>query len=303
VPAADSAASDAEAPVFASPEELLARLAAAGYLADDDTASVAFLAERLGKPLLIEGPAGTGKTQLAKSMAEITGFPLIRLQCYEGLDESRAIYEWNYKKQLLRINAAQGSARGSRDWDELSDDIFTEEFLSERPLLAAIRAPRRVVLLIDEVDRLDIETEALLLEVLSEFQVTIPELGTVTAATIPLIFLTSNGFRDLSEALKRRCLFLHLSYPAPEREREIIAARVPALPGALAAEAVNVVNGLRRMDLKKAPSVSETLDWARSLVLRGAAGIDRREIQRGLPVLLKHQADITAARDHPDLGG
>jgi MoxR-like ATPase len=303
VPAADPAASDAEAPVFASPEELLARLAAAGYLADDDTASVAFLAERLGKPLLIEGPAGTGKTQLAKSMAEITGFPLIRLQCYEGLDESRAIYEWNYKKQLLRINAAQGSARGSRDWDELSDDIFTEEFLSERPLLAAIRAPRRVVLLIDEVDRLDIETEALLLEVLSEFQVTIPELGTVTAATIPLIFLTSNGFRDLSEALKRRCLFLHLSYPAPEREREIIAARVPALPGALAAEAVNVVNGLRRMDLKKAPSVSETLDWARSLVLRGAAGIDRREIQRGLPVLLKHQADITAARDHPDLGG
>jgi MoxR-like ATPase len=159
------------------------------------------------------------------------------------------------------------------------------------------------VLLIDEVDRLDIETEALLLEVLSEFQVTIPELGTVTAATVPLIFLTSNGFRDLSEALKRRCLFLHLSYPAPEREREIIAARVPALPGALAAEAVNVVNGLRRMDLKKAPSVSETLDWARSLVLRGAAGIDRREIQRGLPVLLKHQADITAARDHPDLGG
>jgi MoxR-like ATPase len=303
VPAADSAASDAEAPVFASPEDLLARLAAAGYLADDDTASVAFLAERLGKPLLIEGPAGTGKTQLAKSMAEITGFPLIRLQCYEGLDESRALYEWNYKKQLLRINAAQGSARGSRDWDELSDDIFTEEFLSERPLLAAIRAPRRVVLLIDEVDRLDIETEALLLEVLSEFQVTIPELGTVTAATVPLIFLTSNGFRDLSEALKRRCLYLHLSYPAPEREREIIAARVPALPGALAAEAVNVVNGLRRMDLKKAPSVSETLDWARSLVLRGAAGIDRREIQRGLPVLLKHQADITAARDHPDLGG
>ncbi len=303
MPAADSAASDAEAPVFASPEDLLARLAAAGYLADDDTASVAFLAERLGKPLLIEGPAGTGKTQLAKSMAEITGFPLIRLQCYEGLDESRALYEWNYKKQLLRINAAQGSARGSRDWDELSDDIFTEEFLSERPLLAAIRAPRRVVLLIDEVDRLDIETEALLLEVLSEFQVTIPELGTVTAATVPLIFLTSNGFRDLSEALKRRCLFLHLSYPAPEREREIIAARVPALPGALAAEAVNVVNGLRRMDLKKAPSVSETLDWARSLVLRGAAGIDRREIQRGLPVLLKHQADITAARDHPDLGG
>ena len=303
MPAADSAASDAEAPVFASPEELLARLAAAGYLADDDTASVAFLAERLGKPLLIEGPAGTGKTQLAKSMAEITGFPLIRLQCYEGLDESRALYEWNYKKQLLRINAAQGSARGSRDWDELSDDIFTEEFLSERPLLAAIRAPRRVVLLIDEVDRLDIETEALLLEVLSEFQVTIPELGTVTAATVPLIFLTSNGFRDLSEALKRRCLFLHLTYPAPEREREIIAARVPALPGALAAEAVNVVNGLRRMDLKKAPSVSETLDWARSLVLRGAAGIDAREIQRGLPVLLKHQADITAARDHPDLGG
>jgi MoxR-like ATPase len=303
VPAPDSAAPDSAAPVFASPEELLLRLAGAGYLADDDTASVTFLAERLGKPLLIEGPAGTGKTQLAKSMADLTGFPLIRLQCYEGLDESRAIYEWNYKKQLLRINAAQGSSRGSRDWDDLSDDIFTEEFLSERPLLAAIRAPRRVVLLIDEVDRLDIETEALLLEVLSEFQVSIPELGTVTATTIPLIFLTSNGFRELSEALKRRCLFLHLGYPAPEREREIIAARVPALPGPLAAEAVNVVNGLRRMDLKKAPSVSETLDWARSLILWGADGIGRREIERGLPVLLKHQADITAASNHPDLRG
>ena len=295
MPAADGPAADPAAPVFASPEELLSRLAGAGYLADEDTASVAFLAERLGKPLLIEGPAGTGKTQLAKSMAEITGFPLIRLQCYEGLDESRAIYEWNYKKQLLRINADQGSSRPGRDWDELSDDIFTEEFLSERPLLAAIRAPRRVVLLIDEVDRLDIETEALLLEVLSEFQVTIPELGTVTAATIPLIFLTSNGFRELSEALKRRCLFLHLGYPAPEREREIIRARVPALSDALAAEAVNVVNGLRRMDLKKAPSVSETLDWARSLLLWGAEGIGRREIQRGLPVLLKHQADIELA--------
>ncbi|HEY2285922.1 MAG TPA: MoxR family ATPase [Streptosporangiaceae bacterium] len=290
-------------PVFASPEELLLRLAAAGYLADDDTASVAFLAERLGKPLLIEGPAGTGKTQLAKSMAEITGFPLIRLQCYEGLDESRAIYEWNYKKQLLRISAARDRSRGSEAWDELSDDIFTEEFLLERPLLAAIRAPRPSVLLIDEVDRLDVQTEALLLEVLSEFQVTIPELGTVTAATTPLIFLTSNGFRELSEALKRRCLFLYLGYPAPDREREIIRARVPALSDELAAAAVNVVNGLRRMDLKKAPSVSETLDWARSLVVRGAAGVDRREIERGLPVLLKHQADITAASDHADLGG
>jgi MoxR-like ATPase len=294
---------DSPDPVFASPEELLLRLAAAGYLADDDTASVAFLAQRLGKPLLIEGPAGTGKTQLAKSMAEITGFPLIRLQCYEGLDESRAIYEWNYKKQLLRINAAQGRSRGTEAWDELSDDIFTEEFLLERPLLAAIRAPRPCVLLIDEVDRLDVETEALLLEVLSEFQVTIPELGTVTAASIPLIFLTSNGFRELSEALKRRCLFLYLGYPAPDREREIIRARVPALSDELAAAAVNVVNGLRRMDLKKAPSVSETLDWARSLVVREAASVDRREIERGLPVLLKHQADITAASDHADLGG
>jgi MoxR-like ATPase len=294
---------DARDPVFASPEDLLLRLAAAGYLADDDTASVTFLAERLGKPLLIEGPAGTGKTQLAKSMAEITGFPLIRLQCYEGLDESRAIYEWNYKKQLLRINAAQGGSRDGAAWAELSDDIFTEEFLFERPLLAAIRAPRPAVLLIDEVDRLDVATEALLLEVLSEFQVTIPELGTVTAASTPLIFLTSNGFRELSEALKRRCLFLYLGYPAPDREREIIRARVPALSDELAAAAVNVVNGLRRMDLKKAPSVSETLDWARSLVVRDAAGLGRREIERGLPVLLKHQADITAASEHADLGG
>jgi MoxR-like ATPase len=294
---------DAGDTAFDTPEDLLLRLAGAGYLADDETASVAFLAGRLGKPLLIEGPAGTGKTQLAKSMADVTMLPLIRLQCYEGLDEARAIYEWNYKKQLLRITATPGGPGGRQGWDDLSDDIFTEEFLLERPLLAAIRAPRRVVLLIDEVDRLDIETEALLLEVLSEFQVTVPELGTITATTVPLVFLTSNGFRELSEALKRRCLFLHLGYPAPEREREIIQAKVPALPGALAADAVRVVDALRRMDLKKPPSVSETLDWARSLLLWGAAAVDRREILRGLPVLLKHRADILRARDHADLAG
>jgi MoxR-like ATPase len=298
VPVADAGDAD-----FDTPDDLLAGLAAAGYLADDETASVAFLAGRLGKPLLIEGPAGTGKTQLAKSMADVTTLPLIRLQCYEGLDEARAIYEWNYKKQLLRISAAPDGSGRREGWDDLSDDIFTEEFLLERPLLAAIRAPRRVVLLIDEVDRLDIETEALLLEVLSEFQVTVPELGTIAATTVPLVFLTSNGFRELSEALKRRCLFLHLGYPTPEREREIIMAKVPALPGALAEDAVRVVDALRRMDLKKPPSVSETLDWARSLLLWGAAAVDRREIVRGLPVLLKHQADITRARDHADLAG
>jgi MoxR-like ATPase len=297
-----SAPPASDAAVFTSPEEVQRGLAGVSYLADAETASIVYLAEQLSKPLLIEGPAGTGKTQLATSVAEVTGCPLIRLQCYEGLDESRALYEWNYRKQLLRISAQQaGAGEPGTAWPDVRDDIFAEEFLLERPLLAAIRAQQRVVLLIDEVDRLDIETEALLLEVLSEFQVSIPELGTVRATTIPLIFLTSNNFRELSEALKRRCLFLYLGYPGAERELQILRAKVPGLPAPAAQQAARVVEALRRLDLKKPPSVAETLDWARSLLLSGVGEITRDHVRAGLPVLLKHQADIAAAREHIDL--
>ena len=193
------------------------------YLADEGIAGVAFLADRLGKPVLVEGPAGTGKTQLAKSVAEMTGARLIRLQCYEGLDESKALYEWNYKKQLLRIQAERGA---EKDWEDIEDDIFSDEFLLTRPLLEAIRAEEPVVLLIDEVDRVEVETEALLLEILSDYQVSIPELGTITATQVPLVFLTSNNTRELSEALKRRCLFLHIDYPDMEREKQIVERRI-----------------------------------------------------------------------------
>ena len=224
------------------------------YLADEGIAGVAFLADRLGKPVLIEGPAGTGKTQLAKSIAEMTDARLIRLQCYEGLDESKALYEWNYKKQLLRIQAD----RHSDSWSAVHDDIFTEEFLLTRPLLEAIRAEEPVVLLIDEVDRVEVETEALLLEILSDYQVSIPELGTITANQIPLVFLTSNNTRELSEALKRRCLYLHVDYPSLEREREIVLAKVPGVTANLADQIARVVRSIRQMDLKKSPSVSET---------------------------------------------
>ena len=240
------------------------------YLADEGIAGVAFLADRLGKPVLIEGPAGTGKTQLAKSVAEMTDARLIRLQCYEGLDESKALYEWNYKKQLLRIQAD----RHSDSWAAVHDDIFTEEFLLTRPLLEAIRADEPVVLLIDEVDRVEVETEALLLEILSDYQVSIPELGTITANQIPLVFLTSNNTRELSEALKRRCLYLHVDYPSLEREREIVLAKVPGVTANLADQIARVVRSIRQMDLKKAPSVSETLDWARTLLLLNLDAID-----------------------------
>ncbi len=261
------------------------------YLADDGIAGVVYLADRLGKPVLIEGPAGTGKTQLAKSVAEMTGARLIRLQCYEGLDESKALYEWNYKKQLLRIQAD----KQSDSWSEIHDDIFSEDFLLTRPLLEAITSQEPVVLLIDEVDRVEVETEALLLEILSEYQVSIPELGTITAKQIPLVFLTSNNTRELSEALKRRCLYLHVDYPDLEREKEIVTTKVPDISENLADQIARIVRSIRQLDLKKAPSVSETLDWARTLMLLGIDSIDEKEAKETLHILLKYQTDIAKA--------
>jgi len=261
------------------------------YLADDGIAGVVFLAERLGKPILVEGPAGTGKTQLAKSVAELIGAKLIRLQCYEGLDESKALYEWNYKKQLLRIQAD----RNSDAWSDIHDDIFGSEFLLTRPLLEAITSKEPVVLLIDEVDRVEVETEALLLEILSEYQVSIPELGTITATQIPLVFLTSNNTRELSEALKRRCLFLHVDYPQMEREKEIVLTKVPGVTEMLADQIARIVRSIRQIDLKKAPSVSETIDWARTLVLLGLDSVNAEQAKETLHVLLKYQSDIAKA--------
>ncbi|MGH9046761.1 MAG: AAA family ATPase, partial [Acidimicrobiales bacterium] len=236
-------------------------LADVGYLADEGIAGVVYLADRLAKPVLVEGPAGTGKTQLAKSVADLTGSRLIRLQCYEGLDESKALYEWNYRKQLLRIQAgqviseedlAEGPDHHSPTWQELEEDIFSEDFLLTRPLLEAIRAEEPVVLLVDEVDRVELETEALLLEILSEYQVSIPELGTVKAKQLPMVFLTSNNTRELSEALKRRCLYLHIDYPDIEREKEIVRVRVPEIDEHLADQIARVVRSIRGLELKKA---------------------------------------------------
>jgi MoxR-like ATPase len=269
------------------------------YLADEGIAGVVYLADRLGKPVLVEGPAGTGKTQLAKSVAEMTGARLIRLQCYEGLDESKALYEWNYKKQLLRIQVERES---DATWQEIEDDIFTNEFLLTRPLLEAIRADDPVVLLIDEVDRVEVETEALLLEILSDYQVSIPELGTVTAKQIPLVFLTSNNTRELSEALKRRCLYLHVDYPTLEREKEIVLTRVPDITDHLADQIVRIVRSIRQLELKKAPSVSETLDWARTLVLLGVQNVDADAAKETLHILLKYQSDIAKAAKELSVG-
>ena len=276
---------------FVSVSQVRDGLKRVNYLADEGIAGVVYLAQRLGKPVLIEGPAGTGKTQLAKSVAELTGARLIRLQCYEGLDESKALYEWNYKKQLLRIQAD----KKSDSWSDVHDDIFSDEFLLTRPLLEAISAPDPVVLLIDEVDRVEVETEALLLEVLSEYQVSIPELGTISAKQIPMVFLTSNNTRELSEALKRRCLFLHIDYPDMEREKEIVLAKVPDISVNLADQIARIVRSIRQLDLKKAPSVSETLDWARTLILLGVDHIDAQQAKETLHVLLKYQTDIAKA--------
>jgi MoxR-like ATPase len=261
------------------------------YLADEGIAGVVYLADRLGKPILVEGPAGTGKTQLAKSVADMTDARLIRLQCYEGLDESKALYEWNYKKQLLRIQAE----RTSTSWSDIEENIFSEEFLLTRPLLEAIRADEPVVLLIDEVDRVEVETEALLLEVLSDYQVSVPELGTVEAKQIPLVFLTSNNTRELSEALKRRCLYLHIDYPDLEREKEIVLTKVEGISEHLAEQVARIVRSLRALELKKAPSVSETLDWARTLVLLGIDTVDESTASDTLNILLKYRTDLAKA--------
>jgi MoxR-like ATPase len=279
-------------------DDVLADLRGVGYLADRAAATVVHLSGVLQKPVLIEGPAGTGKTALARSVADATGQPLIRLQCYEGLDESKAIYEWDYRRQLLQLQLQQG---GTADLAE--SGIFGEEFLLSRPLLAAIRSPEPVVLLIDEVDRLDIESEALLLEVLSEFQVSVPELGTVTARHIPQVFLTSNNTRDLSEALKRRCLYLHLGHPSAEREAEIIQLRVPELAVHLAAQIAQLVAVLRGADLRKPPSVAESIDWARTLVALGAAELTDDVTRQTISVLLKYQQDIETALAELSIAG
>jgi MoxR-like ATPase len=295
-----------EAAQFESIAQVRERLAGIGYLADEGISGVVYLADRLAKPVLVEGPAGTGKTELAKSVARATGSRLIRLQCYEGLDESKALYEWNYKKQLLRIQAQQvvetvPSEAGESAWKSLEEDIFAEEFLLTRPLLEAIRSEDPVLLLVDEVDRLELETEALLLEVLSEYQVSVPELGTVRASRIPLVYLTSNNTRELSEALKRRCLYLHLDYPTLEREREIVASRVPGASEELADQVARIVRSIRSIDLKKAPSVSETLDWARTLVVLGVESIDADVARSTLNVLLKYKTDLDRVAKELDL--
>lgn len=265
------------------------------YLPDPSIAQVVFLAERLQKPILVEGPAGTGKTELARSVAKAAGRRMIRLQCYEGLDEAKALYEWNYSKQLLRIQADKADGSAKHGWDAVHDDIFSREFLMTRPLLESLQSPEQVVLLIDEVDRIEIETEALLLEVLSDRQVSIPEIGTIEATTVPLVFLTSNATRELSEALKRRCLFLFLDYPDTDREREIVTTRVPDIAPALAEQIVRIVRTLRDLDLKKHPSVSETLDWARTLLLLGVQHLGPEEAVATLNVLLKYRTDIEKA--------
>ena len=279
---------------FESVQSVRDALRDVNYLADDGIAGVAYLADRLAKPVLVEGPAGTGKTQLAKSISEITNARLIRLQCYEGLDESKALYEWNYKKQLLRIQTERGE--NSEDWTEIKDDIFSDEFLLTRPLLEAITATDPVVLLIDEVDRVEVETEALLLEILSDYQVSIPELGTITATQVPLVFLTSNNTRELSEALKRRCLFLHLDYPSMDREKEIVLTKVPDITENLADQVARIVRSIRQLELKKSPSVSETLDWAKTLLLLGVETIGEQEATDTINILLKYQTDIAKAQ-------
>ena len=269
-------------------EETRTQLAEVGYLADEPAALVTFLAARLGKPVLVEGPAGVGKTELAKAVSRASGRPLIRLQCYEGLDEAKALYEWNYRKQLLRI---QTEAREA-GWEEVKGDIFGEDFLLARPLLTAISTEEPVVLLIDEVDKTDQEFEAMLLEVLSDFQISIPELGVVEARSQPLVLLTSNNSRELTEALKRRCLYLWLDYPDVERELEIVQLHAPELDDRIARKLVEVIHMVRALDLKKPPSIAESIDWARALLLLGADDIDEAVLARTMSIIVKHRTDL-----------
>jgi MoxR-like ATPase len=282
---------------FASPDDAAQRLGAAGYLTDPATATTAYLAGALEKPLLVEGPAGVGKTELAKAVGLAVGAELVRLQCYEGLDEARALYEWNYKKQLLRIQAA-----GDQGWEQTHDDVFTEEFLLTRPLLTAIRRSEPTVLLVDEVDKTDVEVEGLLLEILSDFQVTVPELGTMAAVRRPFVVLTSNASRELSEALKRRCLYLHLDYPDAAREREIIHRQVPDLDDRVVRQVVDTVGRLRDLELKKAPSIAESVDWARTLVALEIGDLDEGAVARTLGAVLKHASDHERAAKELKIG-
>jgi MoxR-like ATPase len=273
---------------FTSIDDARERLGKVGYLADEPAALVSYLAGILGKPVLVEGPAGVGKTELAKAVSRATGRNLIRLQCYEGLDEAKALYEWNYRKQLLRIQTEAADT----GWSKVQDDIFGEDFLLARPLLNAITTEEPVVLLIDEIDKTDQEFEAMLLEVLSDFQISIPELGVVEARTHPLVLLTSNNSRELTEALKRRCLYLWLDYPSVERELEIVHLHAPELDQKVARKLVEVIHMVRALDLKKPPSIAESIDWARALLLLGAEDVDQAVLQKTMSIIVKHRTDL-----------
>jgi MoxR-like ATPase len=293
--------------MFSSTAEVTDALGKQQYIATDEISTVIFLAEKLGKPVLAEGPAGVGKTELAKAWASATGRPLIRLQCYEGLDETKALYEWEYSKQMLYtqllrdklsqlLTDAQTLTQAADRLAAEDNVFFSERFLLPRPLLQAVMSETPVTLLIDEIDRADAEFEAFLLEVLSDFQVSVPELGTINSKHQPLVLLTSNNTRELSEALKRRCVYLHIGYPSLESELNVVRLKVPDLAPNLARQAVELVQRLRQLDLKKSPSVSETLDWARALVLLNARQLDARTLDTTLSVLLKHEADLQRAR-------
>lgn len=269
--------------------EVLKRLSEQKYLIDEKLATSVFLAANLKKPLLVEGPAGVGKTELAKAVAKAMETKLIRLQCYEGLDESKALFEWNYQKQLLRIQANHMSDMG---WEETKKNVFSEEFYLARPLLQAIKEPQSVVLLIDEIDKSDEEFESFLLEVLSDYQVTIPELGTIKAESIPFVVLTSNSYRDFSDALKRRCIHVFVDYPDFDRELAIVRMKVPKIQEELARQVVSFVQSLRKINLKKAPSISETLDWAQTMLLLGKDALDLVTVKNTINLLIKYQQDI-----------